>query len=271
MLLRTSIFLTLAATSAAGAAAEPELRRPAAQWVVDFDESKCVASRKYGSEAEPIHLVLKAPPLGDVMQLAVMREGKNARADQLPATIGLDDGPALKTNMLRYTPSKGALRVHLLNMASADFAQVRQAKTLSIRSGGLNETFELSQMEPLLKIMDDCVSDLREVWNVGRIPGEPSTHQKRATGSLYHLFSPNDYPGVSLQQGDTGAVRFVMLVDEAGRVADCTVIETSGVAALDTQSCAVAQDRGRFEPARGADGKPAKDALIQRIVWNIAY
>lgn len=269
MLLRTALFLAGTAASAAATAAEPELRRPTAQWVVDFDDSKCVASRKYGSEAEPIHLVLKAPPQGEVMQLAVMRKGSNAPADQLPATIAFDDARALKTNMLRYNPSKSGLRVHLLNMPSSDFALVRQAKTLSIRSGGLDETFQLSQMEQLLKIIDECVADLREVWNIGNTPDAPSTHQKRATGSLTHLFNWNDYPSVSLQQGDTGVVRFVMLIDEAGRVADCTVIATSGVAALDTQSCAIAQERGRFQPARGADGKPAKDALIQGIIWKI--
>lgn len=268
MLLRTLIFLALASPAAA-TAAEPELRRPMAKWVVDFDDSKCVASRRYGTDAEPLHLVLKAPPIGDVMQLAIMRQAPRERADQLPATIGLDDRPPLKTNMLRYSPGKSDLRVHILNMPAGDFTLVRQAKTLSIRSGGLDETFELSQMEPLLKIMDECVADLREAWNVRRSEDEPSALEKRAKGSMHRLFNVNDYPGVSLQQGDTGAVRFVVLVDETGKVADCTVTETSGVAALDTQTCSVLLKKGSFEPARGADGRPARDALMQRVQWTI--
>jgi hypothetical protein len=47
------------------------------------------------------------------------------------------------------------------------------------------------------------------------------------------------------------------------------VTQTSGVAALDGQSCAKFSERARFEPAIGVDGKPAKDGHRTRIRWNL--
>ena len=60
---------------------------------------------------------------------------------------------------------------------------------------------------------------------------------------------------------------FVLLIDETGRVADCTVIETSGVASLDAQTCGAVKLQARFKPAIGLDGKPAKDGVVQRVSW----
>jgi protein TonB len=57
----------------------------------------------------------------------------------------------------------------------------------------------------------------------------------------------------------------VVLVDEAGKVADCTLLETSGVAALDAQTCAIIQRRARYKPAIGLDGKAARAVDTARI------
>ena len=66
-----------------------------------------------------------------------------------------------------------------------------------------------------------------------------------------------------------GVVAFALLVNEQGRVADCTVIKTSGAAALDAQSCIVLRQRATFHPALDPAGKPAKDALVGRIRWKL--
>ena len=68
----------------------------------------------------------------------------------------------------------------------------------------------------------------------------------------------------------SGTVSFALLIDEAGKVADCTVIKTSGIAALDAQSCFVVKERAHFTPAIGADGRPAKDARTASVTWLMA-
>ena len=242
-------------------------RQPTANWVVNFDDAQCLASRSYGSTEEPLHLVLKAPPVGGVMHIAVVRNAGNVPPSQVDATIAIDGQPPIKTNMLMFSPKNSKQRVYTSNMPSGEFARVRGAKSLSIRSSGLNETFSITDIEALLKVMDECVADLRQAWNVSSEDGETSKLVKRAQSQLGKYVNDEDYPAHAIMEEATGSVRFTLLIDEAGRVADCTVIETSGVAVLDAQTCAIIKRRAKFEPAVGPDEKPAKDAVMSRITW----
>ncbi|HEX8483134.1 MAG TPA: energy transducer TonB [Allosphingosinicella sp.] len=267
MILRSMVCcLALAATPPAEAAAGP--RAPSGKWHVNFDEAQCIASRNYGEGGSP-QLILKAPALGEVMQVAVLRNAPRTTPEQVDATVAIGQGRPLRTGMMMFTPEGLKERVYLLNMPSPEFATVRQAKTLSIRSAGLNETFALSGMEPLMKVMDRCVADLRRVFNIAAQGAEPAGLQSRARGNLAKLFSSDDYPAVARRNRQSGRVQFALLVQEDGRVADCTIVQTSGVPSLDAQACAMLKIRAKFEPARGHDGKPAKDALVGAIVWRM--
>lgn len=251
----------------AGATSAP--REPTGKWNVNFDDAQCVASRSYGSAEEPLHFVLKAPPVGEVMQIAVIKNGGHASATQVDATIAIDDQPPLKTNLLSYGTKDRKQRISTVNFPSAEFARIRRGKSLAIRSSGLNETFSVSQIEPLLKVMDQCVADLRQVWNVSS--GGTSTLAKPAKADLGRIVKNEDYPSIALDKGASGVVRFVILIDEAGKVADCTVVETSGVAVLDAQTCAIFRERGKFEPGAGHDGKPAKDVYVGNFRWVMTH
>lgn len=268
MMLRLMI-LTLLLAPAAVASAAPDARAPTGKWVVNFDDAQCVATRAYGSAEKPLHFILKAPPLGEVMQIAVMRDAGRTDPAQVQAEVGIDERQPLRTNMLTFSPKNQKLRVYLLNLRAADFLPVREANSLTIRSGGLNETFALTQMGPLLKVMDQCVTDLRQLWNVVDPAGEQSPLEKRASGNLISAFKADDYPADAVINNQSGSVRFSVLIDESGRVADCTIIETSGVASLDAQSCAIVKERARYQPAVGKDGKAAKDAVVARVTWRL--
>lgn len=266
MLLRIVAGLFLSALEAA--AAQAQATNSIAKWVVNFDAAQCVASRDYGAAAQPLTLVLKAPPLGDVMQVGVIRRASGGEPEQVDAIIFFD-GQSVRTTMLAFRPKGGDSRVHVINMPAADFARMAVAKNFGVRSRGIDVRMALLQMPSLLKIMNECVEDLRKAWNV-TAPDATSPLAERATANLARLFSDGDYPMVSLRQGDSGVVRFALLIDEAGKVADCTVIATSGAAALDVQTCATVRARAKFKPAAGADGKPAKDSTVATVRWRIA-
>lgn len=258
--------LAFAIAGTVGAAAEP--RAPTGKWNVNFGDAQCIAHRDYGITGKPLRLVLKAPPVGDVMQVAVLREARTSHAQQVDSFVTIDGGRPLKTNLLMYTPKGSKERIYLLNMPSTDFASVRQAKTLSVRSEGLNETFALSEMEPLLKVVDECVADLRRLFNIGTGDSQPAGLKSRARTNLGKLFSDDDYPEVAVMKGQSGRVGFALLIGEGGQVADCTIVATSGVPSLDSQACALLKTRAKFEPARDHEGKPAKDSVVGGIVWR---
>lgn len=267
--LKPFLFLAFLAAPVIAMAA-PEVRSPTGDWTVDFADAQCFASRDYGSAEAPLKLVLKAPPMGNVIQVAVLRKGPSLRPAQLDGWVRIGEGPRSRASILTYAQKASGIRVYTMNMPAADFALVREAQTLSIEAGDLDERFALSNMAPLMKVVDDCVADLRRVFSISDTQaGATSPLARRASGNIGRLMKNEDYPGVALQQDQTGIVKFVLLIDETGRVADCTVIETSGVAALDSQVCATMKVRASFEPARGPDGKPAKDAITSRIIWKI--
>lgn len=282
--MRSTLAVLVAATLTVGAPAAAAPLQPTAKWIVDFDDAQCVATRNYGSDNNPIYLVLKAPPLGSVLQIGVIKRGSGSDARQINGELTFDQNPPLRTNLLQYGVQKLRQRAVLVNLPLQDLAPMRQATSLRIRaredlrqigtrinlgSDGVDVLFALTQMGPLLKTLDSCVDDLKKVWNVPSLEGGPSTLRQPVQGNLQGLVRPEDYPGIALEENQQGTVTFTLLVDETGRVADCTVIGTSGAASLDAQSCATVRARAKFTPAIGMDGKPAKASLIQRVNWRI--
>src|SRR5688500_2932657 len=118
-----AILLVAVAIGAMGAA---EPRRPTGRWVVDFDDAQCVASRNYGTAEKPLHLVLKAPPLGNVIQMGVIRSGEGqAVAKQLDAQVAIDGRAPLRTNLITFAVQKR--RAFMFNFPIEEFAPAKNA------------------------------------------------------------------------------------------------------------------------------------------------
>jgi TonB family protein len=267
MLLKTTFFSMLA-MSVAAQGAEPDSRAPTGKWTVDFDAAQCVAVREYGTPDRPLRLFLKAPPVGDVIQMGVTRKASRADAAQIDATVAFGDLAPIETNLLLFSPRSGDMRIYLLNLPAAGFrAAIPDAKSVTIRASGFSETFALTQMGALLKVMDGCVEDLKRTFNIGEGAATPGPLARRARGDIRRHFDPSLYPAEALRAGQSGNVRIVLLIDEQGRVADCTITETSGFASLDAQTCAVLREKARLEPAQDSEGKAVKDSVTTRVRW----
>jgi TonB family protein len=251
------------------AIADPIPKSPTDRWVVDFDDAQCVAMRNYGTKDSPFVLALKQPALGEVMQLSVVRRGIGPRfAEQHDASISLDEGKSIALTVVSAAVKQTGNIIVRTNIPRSTFDLVARSRTMRIRAKDqLDEAFQLSQVDGVLKVLDQCAADLQHAWNV--TDPEVATLKKRASGSIAGLISPDDYPGVALDEDQGGTVSYALLIDEKGKVADCTVIDTSGVAALDAQSCAIIKAKAQFVPAVGSDGKPAKDATTGKITWKI--
>ena len=282
MLARGLAILFLSCVAAPAAAADPQ--PPTGKWVVHFDDAQCVATRRYGPDDSPVYLALKAPPVGDVLQIGVVRKGGYREAIQTRGEVVFDKGEPVVTTLLEFGNKTLGQRAMLVNLPTEKLAPMRLASSVRIRarstsnmkpgsrvtlaSSTLDETFGLSQMSSLLKMMDTCTADLRKVWNVYN-DSLPGPLKQPPSGNIEGLFNSDDYPGIALFQDQMGDVALVLLIDEQGKVADCTVTQTSGVAVLDAQSCAIVKERGRFNPALGQNGKPAKSSWLQRIRWRL--
>ena len=249
--------------SAAGATVDP-----IGDWKIESSEARCVAVRKYGDVADPITLAVKAPPYkSDVLQLAIIRSGYRKSAEQSGAKI-LINSQEYDTYALGYPLASHKQTATLFTLSPTISAALRKASSFSFSlKGGARESFAFGPSESMWTDLAACVERLSRTWNMGG--GEGSRFAQRVSGSLRGIFTSADYPREAVLAQFAGSSRVLLLIDEAGNVKDCTVLETSGMAVLDSKTCGVITQRAKFTPAVGADGKPMKDSYVQRIDWTV--
>lgn len=265
----TNVFHSiLLAAVAFGSIAAAEPRKPTARWVANYDDAQCVATRNYGSEDKPLILAFKPSATGLVVRIMMIRKGPAFAAEQRSASLRFDDKPPIALSALTYGDAKTGQFVATANLPMQTVAANRRVATLSFRGASFDERLAVPGFVGISAFFDDCLANLRQVWNAG--PHSNRLKQpSRPTQPLRQLFSRGTFPTLALQAGNMGTIGVSLMIDEAGKIRDCMVEESSGFATLDATSCFVIASRARFEPAVGTDGKPAKSAYFQRIHWQI--
>jgi TonB family protein len=266
MLTRLATAVLLFLPTAVHAAAE--VRQPTGRWAADFSDRQCLARRSFGTADSPLDVYLRMPVLSGVVQVTVARKGTARHPERLVARVQADGQPEFRTTALVTSIPGGKLRWHLVNLPPTEVAGLRNARTLRVRTEGINETFALPGLPMILSKLDACVARLQATWHATP-EGAPETVQEPAEGDLQSVFRSSDYPDSAAYLARSGSATFVVLIDESGRVVDCNVVESSDTPSLDGQTCTIMRERARFKPAVGFDGKPAKYALIQRIIWRV--
>ena len=79
---------------------------------------------------------------------------------------------------------------------------------------------------------------------------------------------PEDYPPLSWVNDEQGTAYFEVVVDAGGNVSDCTIIDTTGHAALDAKTCEIVVARGKFYPAYDESGSPVAGTHRDFMVWT---
>jgi TonB family protein len=251
-----------------GAFAADVPRQPTSKWAVDYAEAQCVASRDFGTAEKPLTLAFKPSPKGGVVRIIVLRSGKTA-TQEVAGTVQFGDTPEIKVTALNFTDDSGKYRLTAINLPMKTFNLNLDAPSLSIRVPGLRETFALTVLPQLAAQLATCLRDLQSHWNMGPAPAVKIAQKAKAVRPINQLFSSDDYPGVALMLAEQGSVSLTFLVDEQGKVADCSVEETSGISSLDTMSCYVLKTRAEFTPATDSEGKAIKSSFSQKIVWRV--
>lgn len=120
-------------------------------------------------------------------------------------------------------------------------------------------SFTLASMPALLDNLTSCSEDLKHYWNYG---GEKTgAIAKPATVKLGGIFNDDDFPNEAMKRNQQGTGKFLLLIDQSGKVANCTVIESVGYPIFDAKSCAIITERGKFKPALDAKGTPVRSMV----------
>lgn len=167
------------------------------------------------------------------------------------------------------TPSGGELLAQLAGGGSLE---------VSAPDGVVLERLDLGGLAPALERLGSCLSQVATGENFPGSPAPPpppppsrrgKARPARASVNLAELFSSDDYPASAARMGEAGAVGFRVDIDRNGRIAACTIIISSGSAALDSTTCRLLRSRARFSPALDRKGRPTEDSLGGRIVWTL--
>lgn len=86
-------------------------------------------------------------------------------------------------------------------------------------------------------------------------------------GDPAEWFGPDSYPPEAIRAERQGRVIIALGIDSAGAVATCAVKLSSGTAVLDDGTCAIARERGRFDPATDRKGRPIAGEYLMPVRW----
>jgi TonB family protein len=267
MLFRSLCVAAVGALSVAAAQAEfePPLLQPHGKWVLDYAETQCMASRTYGDPADQVTFGISPSPYVDTYKLLVARHRAGPeKALELKGSVDFGNGP-IDSWLLHYGNREERHDLYQFRITAAEMAQADAASRVTLRSkGGPDVSLVLEDMKPLITGLEACAADLRNHWNADNKVASP------ARGDIRSVFSSSDYPSEAYNRNQEGAAQFILLVDEAGKVAGCDVVEASGVPALDAMGCQVIRQRVQFKPARDSKGKPVRDTVVTpKVVWRL--
>jgi TonB family protein len=88
-------------------------------------------------------------------------------------------------------------------------------------------------------------------------------------GSPGEWVTPDDYPSEALRESKIGTTYFELRIRANGRPSNCTVLGSSGTAALDEATCHLLMQRAAFEPVREVNGQPADRLYRNRVHWSL--
>jgi protein TonB len=78
----------------------------------------------------------------------------------------------------------------------------------------------------------------------------------------------SDWPRAALAEGRTGVAVVRLAINRSGDVDECAIVVSSGHADLDARTCEAVAVRGRFEPARDAQGNRVRGEVLHRVNWT---
>jgi protein TonB len=102
-------------------------------------------------------------------------------------------------------------------------------------------------------------------------PPPPSPDVARgpqAHGTAASLFSKDDYPAAAAGTGAHGKVVARLTIDTTGRVAGCTIMQSSGYGVLDQATCSILRRRARYGPGIDKHWQPVVSTVTESIVWR---
>ena len=230
---------------------------PLSEWKRVPSATRCTSERTYGDASDLISLSVRQSVSGKSFQIDLVEPAKRSpHMEEVPATISSSGARIERWSLLSV--SDQGMQTLSVRLTALEMSKVTKAKTAELRVDGMiNHSFSLDGLDTTLRQLAECTGRLQQTWRVGvsdapegiKGPRDDLRTPFAAAAQLWaqHRIRP-------------GTVRFIVLVDEAGQVADCDVQEMSDAPMLEKLGCQLINET-RAEPARDRNGNGVKDSF----------
>ncbi len=244
----------------------PAALRPTGPWHVEYADSMCTLQRDFGSGEAKVTLGFKPGPLSDSMRIVLIQKGDESPLVQGDAELSFDGGIALKDRFVEHVIAAKGIRVIVIDLKESELMPLKSAKQVWIRAGKLDFTLTPTAVPKAMEALEACESDLLASWGMDPAAIDAIATYPVPRGSIFRY---TDYPATAIRNDQQGTVGVRFWVTKKGWGRDCVVVESSGSAILDTQTCAIINKRGRYEPAHAKSGEAVESISYARIRWEM--
>lgn len=247
----------------------PAPLKPSSPWNVEYADSMCLLQRSFGSGEQGIILGFRPGMFSEHMRLVVVRKSAEKSIVRGKAQLSFDGGAPLKVPYMEHFLPSRDVRVIVIDLQQPDLAPLHKAKQFWIQAGQQGFTLAPTAVSAAMKALEACERDLLVTWGMDSASVASITEFPKARGGIVSFFSTDDYPSGAIRNKEQGTAGVRFWVSTLGTIRDCKVVESSGSAILDRQTCAIITKRGRFEPARNAGREAVESIGFQRVRWEL--
>jgi TonB family protein len=247
----------------------PAPLKPSSPWNVEYADNMCLLQRYFGGKEQPVTLGFKPGLFSEHMRVVLVRHASETRIVRGEAQISFDGSPPIKAPFAEGFIKDKGVRAMAIDFKEPDLAPLNNAKQIRIQAGKLDIALAPNAVSAAMKALEACEKDLLVTWGMDPAAVASIASFPKVRGGIVGVFSYNDYPMAAIRNEEQGTAGVRFWVGKDGKARDCEVVESSGSALLDDQTCSIIVQRGRFEPARTSSGEPVVSIGFQRIRWEI--
>jgi hypothetical protein len=137
------------------------------------------------------------------------------------------------------------------------------------RRGGQLAEVALPGVARAVASLRACEADALRDWGFDPQVIQSLRHGPKPIDGPVEWFSARDYPYEAIRARITGSVLARLVVGVDGRISECVLVEKSASALLNSTTCKILLQRGRYQPAVSAAGDPVRAMTSVRIYWRL--
>ncbi|MFC0203678.1 energy transducer TonB [Novosphingobium soli] len=276
----------LMASAAVPALAETKVVTATSPWKVDSTGNACHLQRGFGTVEDPLLVQFEQLAPGDTFNFTTAGRSFSGitEATKVTLTTGPDGLPiSTRVTLGDMQAGNGQKLTTLFFMGttlnghgdgSSSPARVtpeREAKVTSliVSWGGKSVQIGTGPLGKAFAALDGCTEGLVRSWGFDPAQQASLSRWPKPLTDPDTWLPRGSYPSDLAREGEQSLVDVRLMIDPAGAVSDCVVVNGFNEARFAKVTCDKIRERAKFEPALDAAGNPVASYAVRRVKWVV--